>query len=896
MKNRTTNLLYTSILIGVYFFVASNLLAQTNKLISYTAEEKQSVERLKKEGISDTEIERGIMKRRLMHQKEKATPAQPLFRSGKPPVVYANSCGGMGGENGWDGWQASIGDYSANANTNPTSSTITYSQTNVAPSTFPTRFVLTGAGSDNCTPGPAAGSPRINNVAPGFGNASIRLGERTTNGMDGGCTDGCVERLTYTFNVTNADTNFIYAYAMVFNFRQTLNNLPDHNAKEVPFAEIYILDGNGKMVPCSHQKYMGDTTGQTVATPGLYSTTTGCDGQGAALYKPWTVVGVNLAKYLNQTLTVYISNADCAQGGHYCHSYWDFMCPPLASSITPYCQGQQTTMNAPVSGLVSNPYSYQWYKNNTTKPFNPNQHWTIIPGATGVNYVAIPNVGDTFSVHVIQPSKCDFWIPYIPTPTDVKAEFNNNGACGKMTFQDLSTVLPASATNSVVAWNWSFPGGSPVNANTQNPGTITYPPGTYTATLISTSVAGCKDTIKHTFTVGGFPTAAFTPTSPCLGVATTILDGSLAPTGDPIASWKWLMPGGVPAAASSNATSPTHSITTTYQTGGTHIVTLIVASVTGCIDTIEQQVLVYNPPIANFTKPDSGCSPVIAGFNDISDPVDGSIATWQWSFPGGSPATANVPSPTNIKYTAVGSYSVSLAVTTNYGCKHNITLPMINVYAWPNAEFSVTPSIAPTTDPVFKFDSLWSKDVKKWTWDFGDGFRIVDATLDPDKRPVHSYSATATNNDFYKYNICVSVQNQHGCWDSICHPVELLPEFTFYIPNTFTPNDDKKNEFFFGKCRGVKEYDIWLFDRWGNQVWDCHKDDKNINWDSDATNPRQDGLSSACQWDGKVVHGGLDMGGNSRQFAQEDVYVWKVKLLDIFDKKHTYIGHVNIVK
>ena len=226
-------------------------------------------------------------------------------RSDKPPVINVNSCGEMGVEGGWSGWQASVGDYSANAGTNPTASTITYSQVNIAPTTFPTRFVLTGgAGSDVCTPGPNAGSPIITNVAPGFGNASIQLGQLTTNGDDGQCNNGCVERLTYSFVVTKADTNFIYAYAMVFNFREN-GGLPSHNAFEVPYAEIYMLDQSGNVVPCSHQKYMGDTTGQTVPTPGLYPTQQGCNGQGVALYKAWTVVGVNLAKYLGQTLTVY---------------------------------------------------------------------------------------------------------------------------------------------------------------------------------------------------------------------------------------------------------------------------------------------------------------------------------------------------------------------------------------------------------------------------------------------------------------------------------------------------------------------------------------------------------------------------------------------------------------
>jgi gliding motility-associated-like protein len=147
-------------------------------------------------------------------------------------------------------------------------------------------------------------------------------------------------------------------------------------------------------------------------------------------------------------------------------------------------------------------------------------------------------------------------------------------------------------------------------------------------------------------------------------------------------------------------------------------------------------------------------------------------------------------------------------------------------------------------------------------------------------------------NDFYKFDICIRVENQHGCWDTTCKTVELVPEFTFYIPNTFTPNEDPNNQMFFGKCRGVKEYTIWVFDRWGNLLWDCHYEGKNTDWDT----PGKDGLSSFCHWDGKVVPGGLDMSGTSRALAQEDVYVWKVRLTDIFDKKHNYIGHVNIVK
>jgi hypothetical protein len=40
----------------------------------------------------------------------------------------------------------------------------------------------------------------------------------------------------------------------------------------------------------------------------------------------------------------------------------------------------------------------------------------------------------------------------------------------------------------------------------------------------------------------------------------------------------------------------------------------------------------------------------------------------------------------------------------------------------------------------------------------------------------------------------------------------------------------------------------------------------------------------------------MDLSGGSGQLAQEDVYVWKVQLTDVFDKKHNYIGCVSVVK
>jgi PKD repeat protein len=868
MNKIKINMLIASMIIGA--FSVSTMKAQQSsgpklirkEIVSADATFNEAKERamMKKDGLSQPVIDKLIAERKLFVLKNKDNHGlQGQYNSlnnKKNPVVL--NCSALGVESGWDQWNGAAGQTNSG---NP----CTFSPpTNPPPaSNANTCFTLTsGAGVDPCTPGtdPVTGlpGPPIQVVAPGFGSTSIEIGCDQT--------PGCfAEQITYAFTPTNSDTNLVYTYAVVLYDPGT-----SHAVNERPFVDFVILAPNGDTVPCSFHHYTAPGGG---TLPGFYLANATCTGGTSTFYKPWTTVGVNLSNYVGQNLTIRITNVDCSQCGHYAQSYWDFQCGPVP--LAAGCVGNQSTITGPVSD-PTNPYQYQWFHNGV-----------IMPGQTNQTTVVTPAVGDTFSLQVLQGSGCNFYLTYVPAV--VIPNFTYTGKCGSYVFTDSSYVTPT-GTASITGWNWSFPGGAPATANTAT-ASVTYPPGTYNATLTITSSAGCTATIPKPLTVGGFPTGAFTPTSPCLGTATTLVDGSLAVTGDPIASWSWSMPGGTPTTASSTTASATHNATTTYPTSGTHTVTLIVTSSQGCKDTIDQQVLVYNPPVANFSKPDSGCAPVCVGYNDLSTSTDGTINAWQWTFPGGSPGTSTSAAPTNICYNTPGTYSVSLIVTTSYGCKDTIKLPMIEVFPWPKAEFCVAPSVAPTTDPVFNFCDMWSSDVVQWSWNFGDN--------DSDKvntDPIHNYSATATENDFYSYQICIRVKNVHGCWDTTCHTVELIPEFTFYIPNTFTPNGDFVNEMFYGKCRGVKEYNIWVFDRWGNQLWDCHKEDKNTNWDSDASIPKEEGLASACKWNGVVVQGGMDMGGNSRQLAQEDVYVWKVKLTDIFNKKHTYIGHVNIVK
>ncbi len=200
--------------------------------------------------------------------------------------------------------------------------------------------------------------------------------------------------------------------------------------------------------------------------------------------------------------------------------------------------------------------------------------------------------------------------------------------------------------------------------------------------------------------------------------------------------------------------------------------------------------------------------------------------------------------------------------------------------ALPIASFFTNADTFYFPNPVVTFTDS-SLGETSWLWNFGDG---STSTLE---NPVHAYEDTGW------YCITLIVSNSTGqCKDTTVQCIHVLGEFTFYIPNTFTPNGENFNEVFFGKGRGIKKYYISIFDRWGNLIYDCFRE----GYDPAQDKSPAEGLSASCTWDGTVTNRGIDMNGKSGELAQEDVYVWKVQLTDIFDRKHDYIGHVNIVR
>ncbi len=421
-----------------------------------------------------------------------------------------------------------------------------------------------------------------------------------------------------------------------------------------------------------------------------------------------------------------------------------------------------------------------------------------------------------------------------------------------------STVLTASASGgngAPYSYTWS-PAAGLSATNIPNP--TASPVATTVYTVNATDVNGCAAApVNVTVTVNPPLSVVASPAvSICPGASTPISATGSNGTGGPYV-YSWSPATGLSNAAISNPNaSPavTTNYTVTVTDGCSPAVT---ATVT--VTVLPLPVVVFSGDIL------SGCSPVCVTFTDASTVAGGVISTWNWTF--GDGTTDNTQNPPIHCYTNTGTsnltFNVGLTVTSSLGgCTSSATYTnYITVYANPIAEFTASPNPANILEPTVNFtdQSTSTSPILTWDWSFGDGTANSSVT-----NPTHDFPNAYDGT----YSVTLTVTDANGCIDDVTHTVVIDPEFTFFIPNAFSPNGDGVNDYFQGKGVGIKKYEIMIFDRWGNLIW--YSDDINK------------------LWDGKANHGS--------EMAQQDVYVWKVKLTDVFDKKHSYIGTVTIVK
>ncbi|UKN01467.1 PKD domain-containing protein [Paracrocinitomix mangrovi] len=408
-----------------------------------------------------------------------------------------------------------------------------------------------------------------------------------------------------------------------------------------------------------------------------------------------------------------------------------------------------------------------------------------------------------------------------------------------VSFADQSTI----ANGAIVSWTWDFGDGSPVMTS-QNPTHIFTSDGTFTVNLTVTSEFGCSSSVDIPIVVHPAPVAAFTAPIACPGDTIQFTDLSSISSGS-IVNWEW----DFDDSTQSFVQHPQHAFQDLVDNFD---VSLIVTSNFGCTDTVIQNVQTHPFPTflygPNFA---AGCQPLEMQFHDSSIVAGGIITNWEWNFDDGSASFAE--DPIHI-FDEPGEYYVSLSLTTSDGCTftNDLSYPVV-VYPKPEAGFSPIHSEVSILEPEVQFidNSYGTLD---WEWYFGDG------NYSNESNPLHEY------NDTGYFEVMQIVYSDFGCSDTAYGTVHVYGVFSVYVPNTFTPNGDSKNGTFRAYGMAIDTYDMWIFNRWGEQVW--HTQDINSSWDG--------------------TYNGI--------LVKDDVYVWKIVCYDTEGGEHELYGHVTVLK
>ena len=209
-----------------------------------------------------------------------------------------------------------------------------------------------------------------------------------------------------------------------------------------------------------------------------------------------------------------------------------------------------------------------------------------------------------------------------------------------------------------------------------------------------------------------------------------------------------------------------------------------------------------------------------------------------------------------------GNYNV--AVSDSF-CTSRASIAIIETQG-PQANFLIEPDfqIFFGEPVIFSFHDYSFGSINSWQWNFGDASPYNNLANN-----THAYSAVGN------YNVTLIVMDTNACVDSITKIIIVRDLFTFYIPNTFTPNGDGINDFFSPKGTNVDAsmFEMYIYSRWGNLLFETK------NWNGESSDP----------WDGTFQHNG------NQDKVQEGIYVYKIIVKEMAGPEHEYSGTILVI-
>lgn len=402
-------------------------------------------------------------------------------------------------------------------------------------------------------------------------------------------------------------------------------------------------------------------------------------------------------------------------------------------------------------------------------------------------------------------------------------------------------------------WIFNDPGNAPNDTSTSfNPIYTFSDTGFYEVMLvINSGIPGCIDTAIEIFEIRDSVDNWFTwGDSPCLdkGLTFEMHGSNLVPQ----ASIEWNFGVNATPQTWSGPDPPPISFT---NDGNPYEVTLTTEQF-GCSSFYYEQLQLFDRISFDVTGlEDEGCAPYEAEINSNAR----ARGTMQilWDMDDGT--TYRNTLSVSHTYSDPGVYRPTIQIQTNTFCIDTVNINLSPITIKTGAEVLLNASARRLLmyDPSVTFSITVGDDVNYTELHTGDG-QIFSPSPD---RLNHTYDADSAH--FVAFLIG---ENEMGCFDTSFVDIYVVPETNIFIPNAFRPNGNGLNDFFEIFVTNVLEYNLQIFNRWGQRVFSSE--------------------SPTVHWDGSV---------NGKP-APIGTYVYKLDLKDQQGEWHYRTGSVNLIR
>jgi gliding motility-associated-like protein len=369
---------------------------------------------------------------------------------------------------------------------------------------------------------------------------------------------------------------------------------------------------------------------------------------------------------------------------------------------------------------------------------------------------------------------------------------------------------------------------------------FTPPVGTNTYTVTGTDVNNCVNSDQVSVIVDPIPTVfAGNDIVVCEGQTVTL-------TASGASTYTW--DNGI-----SNGAVFTPSV-------GTLVYTVTGTTPAGCIDTDQVSVTVNPNPIVSFIPGEAlGCAPFTTSLTNTTPDSQNCI----WAISNGTVITGCGTVP--VTFSQPGCFDVTLTTTSTNGCTSAMTAEnLICVEAPPVAGFAPSSNQLSTLNTEVQFSNL-SVGATDYDWTFG-----VGGDNSTDENPTYTYP----NDEEGQYTVTLIATSPLGCQDTATSIIQIYEELIFYVPNTFTPDNDNYNPVFqpvFTSGFDPQDYVLYIYNRWGELIFESR--------------------NAEVGWNGSY-------GSNGEiKMCQDGTYTWKIEFkVTRWDERRVSIGHVNLIR